>query len=314
LTLADLGGRELSPGMVSKIERDLVTPSLHALQYLAERLRVPLSTLFEHEQQRAAAAAATALRCAQALLWLGDPAAAVSAAEAGLQEAAPPVARARLLGVAAEAQLAAGAAPTAAELVLEASRLAGTSDTAPNPAEAGADWAARQIAHAHLAWLLGVLERRRGEVGQAERSWSRCLDALDRLGVGAATAAEAALIRGQALAELGSLAELAGALETARHCHGRAADLLRRFAEPASAARVALAGAVPAAGAVAAAPATALAGAEPAAEVAAALAAVAVAARLAERAEREVWRLERAALPPPATVPVPSVPHSRHLS
>src|SRR5262245_11239970 len=163
LTLADLGGSELSAGMVSKIERDLVTPSLRTLEYLAGRLGEPLSALFEDEQERAAATTATASRCAQALLWLGDPAAAASAAEAGLQGALPSFARARLLGIAAEALLAAGNAAAATERVLEASRLTTAAHGEASLAHAGPDAGVRQLTQAHLAWLLGLLERRRGD-------------------------------------------------------------------------------------------------------------------------------------------------------
>jgi transcriptional regulator with XRE-family HTH domain len=313
LTLADLGGHGLSPGMVSKIERDLVTPSLQALDHLARRLGVPLSVLFEDDQQQAAVAASDSLRCAQALLWLGDPASAATAAEAGLQPAVAPLARARLLGVAAEALLAAGNVAAATARLLEATRLAGTADGESSPGPDGAEAGERWLGHAHLAWLLGLLERRRGDVGRAERSWSRCLDVVDRAAGQAAAQPEAVLIRGQTLAELGGLAELAGATETARNCYARSADILRRLADPASAARAALTGAISRQASIEGSSRAPRDVAAPSPAIAAALAAVAVAARAAERAEREVWRLERAALPSPATVPVPSVPHSRHL-
>ncbi|MGH2351180.1 MAG: helix-turn-helix domain-containing protein, partial [Chloroflexota bacterium] len=51
LRLVDVAGDALSAGMLSKIERGLVSPSLSTLSYLAQRLGVPLARLFEDERE-----------------------------------------------------------------------------------------------------------------------------------------------------------------------------------------------------------------------------------------------------------------------
>ena len=47
--LADVAGERLTVGMLSKIERGRVSPSLGTLRYLAGRVGVPLSVLFGEE-------------------------------------------------------------------------------------------------------------------------------------------------------------------------------------------------------------------------------------------------------------------------
>ena len=46
LRLADVAGERLTVGMLSKIERGKVSPSLGTLRYLAGRVGVPLAALF----------------------------------------------------------------------------------------------------------------------------------------------------------------------------------------------------------------------------------------------------------------------------
>src|SRR5581483_8548889 len=71
--LAALAGEALSVGLVSKIERGLVNPSLHTLLYLADRLGVSPAELVS-EPTPGYDRPAAALAAARALLLLGDPA------------------------------------------------------------------------------------------------------------------------------------------------------------------------------------------------------------------------------------------------
>ncbi|MBI3973403.1 MAG: helix-turn-helix domain-containing protein [Chloroflexi bacterium] len=351
LTLSGLAGDQLSPGLVSKIERGLVSPSLQTLHHIAERLGLPLAELFTEDHGKASSTAAS-LHAARALLLLGDPETAARVAldaaghiEAGDGTSTVPTAiraaRARLLGLAAEASLAAGNTTEAAQRLAEASRVlaapsgaptsapssrAGSIDAtgsagpagpvagSPGPASPGRQdgSADTDAAQAELAWVLGALERRRGNRQGAARSWGRALDLLEaRRHASLGTA----LLLARVLADLGSLHESEGAHETARNFLTRALVVLAQVTDPAAAARRLL---VDWTG-----PATVSAGSTmpvdahpcpPEAAAAAGLAVVAAAARLSEKVAYDLGRLDRTVFstPWPATSP-PDVPHSRHL-
>ncbi|HEX2035927.1 MAG TPA: helix-turn-helix transcriptional regulator [Chloroflexota bacterium] len=365
LRLVDLAGEGLSPGMLSKIERGLVSPSLATLAYLAQRLEVPLARLFDDEAPAQSAPWEAALQAAQACLWLGDPGeagrralalaeqAGASRAGAGIATAdrpaaAPParaasevagggregvadagLVRAAALGLAAQAFLERGDTGAAAAAIRDASAAlaATTSDEArPGRGAAGIE--------AHLAWVLGLLERRRGQLADAERSWTRCLDLLegqegeDPL---AWYAPERPLLRARVLLELGALQEVLGAPQTARSFLVRGATLLRWLADPAAVARTLLeAGQVPPGAPAPASPALlphragpaaaqpAQSGSEPAiaprpSTTAAVLAAVALAPALLGQAEQRLARLDRLTTGQAAMSSPAPVSHSRHL-
>lgn len=385
LRLADLAGDGLSLGMLSKIERGRVSPSLTTLQYLAQRLGVPLAQLFEEESETAGGTAA--LGDARAALWLGDPVGAAERALALVDEAgrepgggalthgsagrvgsggAAALLKAAALGIAAEAFLerdhAASAAAhlMAASAILKSLTVAGPVtpvDSVPEPVLGGVRETATPpgpvlgvaegqapleiVVQAHLSWVLGLLERRRGQAAQAQRSWSHCLELLesdDVRGPGLANRGSAAgppgvqsgpvtaVLRARALLELGGLHEALAAWETARNFHARAGAIVRWIADPVAVARSLLA---PAGGShegtppstpggspqgvqmsmTVAAPLSATSGTESAAEV---LAAVCLARRLAEQVTQSLARLDRVVLRRP-TATLPEVPHSRHL-
>lgn len=361
LRLADLAGDGLSLGMLSKIERGRVSPSLATLQYLAQRLGVPLARLFEGESP--GAGAWEALDAARAVLWLGDP---VGASERALSlagggqalhgpgsEGGPgALMRAAAIGLAAEALLERGNAQGAAGHLMEASAILksqapglpsqGSSRSAPaaghgltgapgaprpdgatDASGRGMPWDCVALVEAHLAWVLGLLERRRGQTALAERSWSRCLELLEHTGgdghsfpgweprsggsstpPGRQPGAVSAVLRARALLELGALHQATGAGHTARNFLVRAGTVLRWLVDPGAVARALLAQAD--------APAQGLGG-PPARESApVALAAVAIARRLAEQVTHDLARLDRIAFRRPTASP-PEVPHSRHL-
>ena len=87
--------------------------------------------------------------------------------------------RAAALGLAAEAMLERGSAEGAATR-----RLASGAPRSPTPGTgAGAAGDRRPgLLEGHLAWVLGLLERRRGRPAGAERAWSRALELLDAAG------------------------------------------------------------------------------------------------------------------------------------
>jgi hypothetical protein len=312
----DVAGERLTAGMLSKIERGRVSPSLATLRYLAGRLGVPLATFFAPAGARPSGAG-RALGDARAALWLGDPVGAerrarrLAGGEGPGGQAPPDRIRAAALGLVAEAMLERGSAEGAAGQLARAS-------------EVVAGLAARGgmgPLEAHLAWVLGLLERRRGRTVQAERAWSHCLDALEgQDGLGPS------LLRARVLLELGGLYGAAGGEETARQLVGRAVQALRWLIDPAAVARARL-GATGSGGTRGAEGAEGAEGeveeeteevetkeveTEEVETVAGALAAVAVARRLVEEGRRELDRLDRPALRRAAGSP-PEVPHSRHL-
>jgi transcriptional regulator with XRE-family HTH domain len=326
MTLAALAGDDLSVGMLSRIERGLVSPSLATLRAIADRLGVPLASLFAGEGMAAVSAeSTTTLGLARALLLLGDPAAASRVALDGAdQPGALPERRCRLLAAAAEALLVQGNSAAAAVRIAEASATlppaGGAQGSAPLPEERAWETA---LARAEVAWVLALLERRRGQPAAAERCLAMALDTLESGsldGDGPPPGAEApdvALLRARALVELASLHEAASEHETARNLLVRAQRLADALADPAATARRLLAPLGPLAGAHRAALSTVAptVAAPPEIIAGAALAAVAAAARLAARITHELDRLERtgaawnAAAPPLAV----SLSHSRHL-
>jgi hypothetical protein len=308
--------------MLSKIERGRVSASLGTLQYLAARLGVPLASLFVLSGRGdggggvagdpgARAALRAALGAARAALWLGDPADAerrAGAVATALGEDGPADLRAAALGIAAEAMLERGSAESAARQVAVASeRLAGAPATAGAGSGAGPD-ADRGATEAQLAWVLGLLERRRGKLDGAVRAWTRATERLDGAG-DTAGGAGATLLRARLLLELGGLHAVAGAPQTAGSLIRRAVLALRWLQDAGAVARAAL----PPGVAAPAAPAAPAAAEAPAAEsVSEVLAAVAFARRLEEHAQRELTRLDRPQLRRAAGTPA-DVPHSRHL-
>ena len=113
-------------GMLSKIERGRVSPSLGTLRYLAGRVGVPLAALFAgRRRRRRRRRGAAALGDARAALWLGDPAEAERRARAvagGAQgRAGGERLRAAALGLVAEAMLERGSAEGAARELAAAS-------------------------------------------------------------------------------------------------------------------------------------------------------------------------------------------------
>ncbi len=353
LTLAALAGEALSVGLVSKIERGLVNPSLQTLLYLAGRLGVSPAALVSDptpEYDRSAAA----LAAARALLLLGDPAgaAALAAAAAGGVSSggppSPPVAgeaavltgievvdkaaadapagvpvawRARLLGLAAEALLATGDAAGATARLVQASELVAMGNGSPVPpalAPGSDEPAELLLARAELAWVLGLIERRRGHRAAAEHSWARSLELFERLPPPAAASLEVQLACGRTLAELGALHEASGALETARHFYTRALTAAVALADPAVVARRLLAR-VPRLDHL-----EAPAGpqeSDPAGEgvlpvpiaAASVLALVSAAATLVERMRHDLDRLERREARHHLQAPPLDVSHSRYL-
>jgi transcriptional regulator with XRE-family HTH domain len=85
LTLADVAGKRLSVSLVSKIERDLVRPSLPTLEHLAERLGTTASALLGTAD---GGSAGLALARAEAALAAGEPEEALLACRADPSPAA----------------------------------------------------------------------------------------------------------------------------------------------------------------------------------------------------------------------------------
>lgn len=327
LRLVDVAGERLTAGMLSKIERGRVSASLGTLRYLAGRLGVPLASLFDSSGRgdghggvagdrtapAAPAALGAALGAARAALWLGDPADAERRAAAVAGAIGPdghPRLRAAALGAAAEAALERGSAESATRRLTAASEV-----LAAAPPQDGVPDAARGAVEAHLAWVLGLLERRRGRLDGAARAWTQ---GVERLGGGEDTAggAGATLLRARLLLELGGLHAVAGTPQTAGSLIRRAVLALRWLQDAGAVARDALTAhpaALDAPEPEAAADAPDAPDAPDAGEaVVEVLAAVAFARRLEERAQRELTRLDRPQLRRASGTPA-DVPHSRHL-
>ena len=330
LRLVDVAGERLTAGMLSKIERGRVSASLGTLRYLAGRLGVPLASLFVYPGRgdgpggvagdpAAHAALATALGAARAALWLGDPADAerrAGAVAGALGPDGPAALRAAALGAAAEAALERGGAESATRRLAAASEVlaAGPASAGPTPragAAGGRPDLPRGAVEAQLAWVLGLLERRRGRLDGAVRAWT---EGIERLGGGEDTAggAGATLLRARLLLELGGLHAVGGTPQTAGSLIRRAALALRWLQDAGAVARAALPAPLEAA-APPAGPAGPGAPPPPVAEtVVEVLAAVAFARRLEERAQGELTRLDRPQLRRASGTPA-DVPHSRHL-
>ena len=289
LTLAQVAGDDVSVPLVSKIERDLVTPSLLTLRALARRLGVHPGTLLgETEIERSGDRDALgSLDRARARMLLGDPAAAAREAAAAMESATDEALRARLLALRAEASLGAGDVAQAGVYVWEGSQVA----------PAGR-------AQAELAWVLGSLERRRGARGAAQRAWAAALDGL--ASAHAAGDPTATLTVARIQSELAGLHEQGGERETARHFLDRAEATLRPLADALALARALLPNAP-------AAPMGMEAGDVGVASASLALAVLAAAQRLQEQVQRDRERLLRTAARVTAAAAPAEVPHSRHL-
>ena len=296
LTLGDIAGETLSVGLLSKLERGLVRPSLETLEHVAARLGVPPGSLLVTDAELAATRARGALAAARAHLLLGDPAAAGRLArDAQATDGAAAAVRARLLAVGAEAALVAGEAAPAALLVRDASALIAAEG-------AGAD---RTCAQLETAWVLGALERRRGALDGAERTWGQCLGALE---VPPDVHPWWQYLRASVLSELGGLAEARADRERARNLIARAASIATGLAH-ASAHAAALLGAWSSAESAA----DMESREPPLPHAALTLALVAAAERLGRRLTLEAARLERAVWAPESHALAPDAPASRGL-
>lgn len=218
MTLAELAGKELSAGLLSKIERGLVRPSLETLLLLARRVDKPPSYFLDHLEEGSKAsppdlAAGRALAEGRALLALGAVGDAAARFEAATQ--APQVHQR------AEALIGRGFALLAGNRLSEARELL----------EAGARLAeAAPPAAALRAWgLLGL-----GNCSQRAGAASHALALLQQ----AIAAAEAAAnedgwthdIRAAALAAMAAIHRGRGENETARLLYRQAARLLTQAA------------------------------------------------------------------------------------
>jgi transcriptional regulator with XRE-family HTH domain len=344
LRLIDLAGDELTAGMLSKIERGRVSPSLATLAYLARRLGLRPGQLLDGGPDRPAGPPRpwAVLGDARAALWLGDPAGAArraldlvaaygadtdttgAAGAAGAADGRPVVEASALLaaalGLAAEAGLEQGHTQPAAQRV-QAASLALSAGRSGDTGRAGgggpqepqqATGRATMGIEAHLAWVLGLLERRRGQAPLAERSWGHCLDFLEDARRSGPLGLAEQVLGARVLLQLGELHEATGATQTALNFLARASTALGGLADPAAAARECLRrrDALPHQDA---APETALGEGPQGAETGpAALAAVALAGRLLEQVTQHLARLDRVALRRPGGPP-PEVSHSRHL-
>jgi transcriptional regulator with XRE-family HTH domain len=299
LTLADLAGGELSIGLISKIERGKVTPSLGTLRYLASRLDVRLAELLADRAASDADAVDGVLDGARTSLLLGDPASAAASCAAALAALEtvpepPHLLLVRFCALLAETHLVAGNLPAAAAALGRGSKALARlrAHTAAAPARGQAERrAGHSLAESELAWVLGSVERRRGRLGDAERAWLRCLDTLESAG---ASSLEANWQRARVLAEHGSLSGSLGAAETARNFLLQAQAALEGIANPAQVAQALVAGGEKVGPSVA-------------------LAIVAAAARLREQVQHELGRLERAAASSGVPAVVAEISHSRHL-
>ncbi|CAA9300961.1 MAG: hypothetical protein AVDCRST_MAG77-6003 [uncultured Chloroflexi bacterium] len=319
LTLGAVAENVLSVGLVSKVERDLVSPSLETLRHLAARLGVSPGALLDGGMVDEAALARGALDAARARLLLGDPAAAAAAAAhmatlltaaSGGRNGSAGQLRARLLALVAEARFGAGDPGLAAHAAAEAAALLPaqtTSATLSAPTGAGGRVPAPSwdLTRAEVAWALGLLERRRGRLEEAERTWTDGLACIEASG---AAHPWWGYLRASLLYELGGLHEARGEVAVARDLVARAASIAAGVAQTTGPALALLAewdreSAAPGEMAAYAAPAAACV-----------LAVTAAAERMVRRLTQEAARLERIAASPPASrPPVAGVSHSRHL-
>jgi len=306
MTLSAVAGERLSVGLLSKLERDLVNPSLETLCYVAGQLGISPGAVLRSENDDTLHAARGALAAARAHLLLADSTSAVTAAitaVASLPSGAPTDLRSRLLAVAADASLAGGNAGQASQYLRDASAPPSAPGAAGNAKESVSD-ADLTGAQVELAWVLGNLERRRGSLADAARTWARCLAGLE-------DPPDAhpwwPYLRAGVLAELGGLAEARGDVERARNLVARAASIAAGLAQAAAPAASLLATWARGTSAfdredAPSAPAAALS-----------LAVVAAAERLGRRLTLEAARLERAAWAPEARARAPDAPASRGL-
>ena len=293
MTLAELAGDSLSVALVSKIERGLVNPSLPTLDHLAHRLGVTLSALFDDGTHSRAARLAEAHDAARARLLLGDPSGAAADSSAAVEEMQDSVGstgpevdalRSRLLGVAAEATFLAGQPGPAARLLMEASAAASAGGSAQ-----------ASLVQAELAWVLGLLERRRGALADAQRTHTGALAILE-----AGTPAHPwwQYLRAGILSELGGLAEARGDFSLARDLIVRGASIAAGVAQASVPAHALLDEWSASSGANALAVSPSTGSVSPSASAAFALAVTAAADRLVRRLTQEAARLERAASTP----------------
>jgi transcriptional regulator with XRE-family HTH domain len=238
-TLADLAGDRLSVSLVSKIERDLVQPSLGTLGYLAERLGTSLAALFDATPQ--GTPVSLALARAEADLAAGEPDAAL--ASLGAAESTPDVLALRATALLAldrddeamrevesAAALGAASAPTAARLELARAQVLarrGLHDPAQEafaralrllPADHHDGRAEALLGMARLAERMAQLSTARSFYAQAlaelgaAASAGRRVEALRRR----ADSAEAAPDHAAAAAALAAAAEVARLAEASR--------------------------------------------------------------------------------------------------
>lgn len=213
MTLAELGGGEITAAMVSKIEHGQVLPSLSTLVYLARRLGVPPGELLGADGLHDAA---EQVLVARALLAAGQYEQAVHAAQQAAeraQQTGAAAAQGRALAVLAAALRATGRLDDAGHALDRATALA----------------AAQQDAELTVALLVerALLELERDASTRAQEHLQEAVRLARAEGVWPAGAAQALLL-------LGREAERQRYLETARLLYRQAQALLQELARPAA--------------------------------------------------------------------------------
>ncbi len=213
MTLAELGGGEITAAMVSKIEHGQVLPSLPTLLYLARRLGIPPGELLGADGIQDAL---EQVLVARALLAAGQHEQAVHAARHAAeraQQTGAAAAHGRALAVLAAALRATGRLEDASHALDHATALA----------------AAQQDAELTAALLVerALLELERGASTRAQEHLQEAVRLARAEGVWPAGAAQALLL-------LGREAERHRHLETARLLYRQAQGVLQELARPAA--------------------------------------------------------------------------------
>jgi tetratricopeptide (TPR) repeat protein len=213
MTLAELGGGEITAAMVSKIEHGQVLPSLPTLLYLARRLGMPPGDLLGADGVHDAI---EQVLVARALLAAGQHEQAVHAAQqaaASAQQTGAAAAHGYALAVLAAALRATGRLDKAEQALDHATTLAAT----------------RQDAELTVALLVerALLELEKGASTRAQEHLQEAVRMARAEGVWPAGAAQALLL-------LGREAERHRHLETARLLYRQAQALLQELARPAA--------------------------------------------------------------------------------
>jgi transcriptional regulator with XRE-family HTH domain len=243
LTLAALAGEALSVGLVSKIERGLVNPSLHTLLYLADRLGVSPAELVS-EPTPGYDRPAAALAAARALLLLGDPAGAAALALAVASRSNAGTAQVAVASRSeGKSEPLAGGSHTGPLQEEQPSRAA-SGEARPAPEEdrptkedeaAAAD--VSDIPATNRARLLGLAAEALLATGDAVAATARLVEAsaLVAAGDGTAAGAEVQLARAELAWVLGLIERRRGQRAAAERSWARSLDLLEHLPPPAGA-------------------------------------------------------------------------------